>query len=103
MGVIKIRSEETNNLKTQLQNERVSQRLLADNTLQETKQLHTKLREMEQRHLQQTELLKSKMAILHQNDITSLVHTYESKIECITRELATAHQAASQLRNTFHQ
>lgn len=42
---------------------------------------------MEQRSLQEMELLKVKMGVLHENDLKQLVLLYESKIESLSQEL----------------
>lgn len=68
----------------------------------QNKALREKLWEINQNSLQEIELIKVKMAQLHEADIQALVTLYEQKLESLSEEVSRKTKLIEDLRNDVH-
>lgn len=102
LRIIGTKGNQNARIKTQLETERLQFKLLLQNAEKENAYLHRLLKNAEQRNLQEVELLKVKMAMLHENDLKQLVCLYDSKIDSLTQELARENSETIRLRDYMH-
>ena len=81
--------------------ERIEFKLLTESVENENNELRKKISWMKRKEIEELELLKVKMAVLHENDIQQLVKIYDAKIENLSRELKTIREDFEKMESDY--
>ena len=100
---MELKEQEISQLMINNQKDQVSQKLQIKRYEDEIDEIRKAMMELKQSHLRETEILKVKMATLHDADIKELVNLYETKLEGLTTQLTRSEEEESRIRAQLHE